>query len=308
MRAVDVTYRPADPSDLDALYELSLGVQRERGLTPVFTAENIRRDWFDNTTFSAATDSLVAIFGGETVGHVSFEVQHRQAHGEGWVRPDRRGRGIGSALVRWAIDAARSRENVDDVWMHTAAEVDGAQGLYERHGFVLDRSWLNMVNERPDDIGTPRWPEGLTARTFDDEDEACRWASEAWNTTFVDHWNFTPRGPEEYAERLRDPEEDTALWVFAFEGETLAGFCLTSARKGEDLFRGNLGPIGTAPTHRGIGLGRALVRQGVRLLAGRGADEVRLGVDSENGSGAVQLYLSEGFRRDVESRSFRLEA
>lgn len=307
MRAVDVAYRPADPSDLDALHELSLGVQRERGHTPTFTIESIRRDWFDSATFNAATDSLIAVSGGEPVGYVGFEVQHGQVHGDGWVRPDSRGRGIGSALVRWVIDTARRREGVDGIWMHTAAEVEGAERLYERHGFVLDRSWLSMVNERPDDIGTPRWPEGLTARTFDDEDEACRWASEAWNTTFVDHWNFSRRDPEEYAERLRDPEEDLALWVFAFEGETLAGFCLTSVRKGENLVRGHLGPIGTAPTHRGIGLGRALVRHGVRLLADRGADEVRLGVDSENGSGAVQLYLSEGFRRDLESRSFRLE-
>jgi len=82
--------------------------------------------------------------------------------------------------------------------------------------------------------------------------------------------------------------------------------CNTELLTGASVLRGDLGPIGTMRAYRGIGLGRALLRHGTRDLAARGAQEVVLGVDSENPNGAVRLYSGHGYEVTHEGRAYRL--
>lgn len=63
--------------------------------------------------------------------------------------------------------------------------------------------------------------------------------------------------------------------------------------------RGPIGAIqnvGIVPTHRGMGLGRALVRQALRGFRQAGLERAYLEVTAENAS-AVRLYREVGFRR-----------
>ena len=52
--------------------------------------------------------------------------------------------------------------------------------------------------------------------------------------------------------------------------------------------------IGIDPSHRGTGLGRALLVAGLRLLAARGLPQAMLYVDAAN-TPAIGLYSSLGF-------------
>jgi ribosomal protein S18 acetylase RimI-like enzyme len=54
--------------------------------------------------------------------------------------------------------------------------------------------------------------------------------------------------------------------------------------------------LGVLEAHRGIGIGRALLRRVFAELAGRGRTIVKLNVDGENRTGATRLYESEGMR------------
>jgi mycothiol synthase len=45
----------------------------------------------------------------------------------------------------------------------------------------------------------------------------------------------------------------------------------------------------------------------VRALAARGVVEVRLGVDTQNPSGAVRLYEANGFEQTQEGRVYRID-
>ena len=48
--------------------------------------------------------------------------------------------------------------------------------------------------------------------------------------------------------------------------------------------------LGVLEEWRGRGIGKALLRRAFAELAGRGQREVRLGVDTQNATGAVALY------------------
>jgi ribosomal protein S18 acetylase RimI-like enzyme len=49
--------------------------------------------------------------------------------------------------------------------------------------------------------------------------------------------------------------------------------------------------------HRGLGIGRALLRRVFAELAARGRTSVKLNVDGDNRSGATRLYEQEGMTR-----------
>ncbi len=49
---------------------------------------------------------------------------------------------------------------------------------------------------------------------------------------------------------------------------------------------------------RGAGLGKSLVRHGLRAYAERGVERVGLKVDAANPTGATELYAREGFVTD----------
>jgi mycothiol synthase len=65
-------------------------------------------------------------------------------------------------------------------------------------------------------------------------------------------------------------------------------------RDSENPEAGEVGAFGIAGAHRGVGLGRSLLRYACSFAAGKGLDPVILSVNAENET-ALSLYRSEGF-------------
>ena len=101
---------------------------------------------------AAGGDILVAEHDGRVVGTITY---FREANDEGMgpgfppgtagirataVDPASRGLGLGVALVEACLDQARADHRVA-IALHTAAFMTAAIGLYERTGFVRDRSF-----------------------------------------------------------------------------------------------------------------------------------------------------------------------
>jgi len=134
-----VGVRPARPDDVDALVDLFVAVVDEgRWLStqsPVDRAE--RRDRFlEEIDTPARNASLTAMVDDEIGGHARVDLAPYNVAGLG-MRVDARWRGVGvgGALVRGAIDAARqlgAHKLALQVWPHN----DVARRLYLRHGFV----------------------------------------------------------------------------------------------------------------------------------------------------------------------------
>ncbi len=81
---------------------------------------------------------------------------------------------------------------------------------------------------------------------------------------------------------------------------TFVAFCLCEltevADSGGEYTLGEIGVIGTRPTHQGRGLGRALLLRGMHRLKERGATGVFLETEQAE-TPALRLFTSVGFRR-----------
>ncbi|MEO5793614.1 MAG: GNAT family N-acetyltransferase [Rhodoferax sp.] len=86
---------------------------------------------------------LVAVVQGEVVGNLGLHPvpNPRRAHVAGIgmaVRDDLHGRGIGTALLKAAIDLADNWLNLLRLELTVYADNTAAQRLYQNHGFVLE--------------------------------------------------------------------------------------------------------------------------------------------------------------------------
>ena len=135
----DVRVRRARPEDVDALVDLFVAVVDEGrwlGTQPPVDPAAQRERFLLEAGPSTESASLVAVVGDEVVGHARVDVTPYNVAGLGMMVDARwRGRGIGAALVRAAIDAAQelgAHKLALQVWPHNEA----ARRLYLRHGFV----------------------------------------------------------------------------------------------------------------------------------------------------------------------------
>jgi len=130
-----VGVRRARSEDIDAvldLYVAVVGEDRWLGNEPPVDREAQRERFADQPN----QISLVAVIDDELVGHARVDITPYKVAGLGMMVDARwRGRGIGGALVRSAIDAARelgAHKLALQVWPHN----DVARRLYLSHGFV----------------------------------------------------------------------------------------------------------------------------------------------------------------------------
>lgn len=135
--------------DVDELLDLVEVVAAERrwiGAEPPIDRSHWRRRHLD----SAERESLVAVVDERIAGHVELKNMNGLVDIGMLVSPQRRGVGIGSALLQAAIDRARMRHAHKltlQVWPHNEAAVR----LYEKFGFVkegyLKRHWKRSNGE-----------------------------------------------------------------------------------------------------------------------------------------------------------------
>jgi len=74
------------------------------------------------------------------------------------------------------------------------------------------------------------------------------------------------------------------------------GFCATIQGVVDRGMSGSIQNVGVVPAYRGLGLGRALVRQALAGFRRAGVDRVFLEVTAEN-AGAIRMYRELGFRK-----------
>jgi mycothiol synthase len=226
-----------------------------------------------------------------------------------WVHPAERGdsaagRGIDMQIVEWAAGRLREamRERGLPARLRTQVREDQAEQLALRRaqGFTIDRYSYTMARSLAEPIAEPRVPDGFTLREFAGPHEAERWV-EMFNLSFIDHPNHHPWKAEQVHHYLSEPiyRQDLNLVAVAADG-TLAGFCWATiypeenARSGRS--EGEIDIIGTRRGFRSLGLGRALLIEGLRRLKRAGMDTAKLRVAANNPTGALRLYESVDFR------------
>jgi len=99
-----------------------------------------------------------------------------------------------------------------------------------------------------------------------------------------------------FADILRRPETDLLV---AADGDAVVGYTVLVRATGE----AELANLAVSPTHRGRGIGEALLEQAVRTLVDLGVRHLYLAVRASN-RGAIRLYERFGFRGIGVHRSY----
>jgi mycothiol synthase len=168
-------------------------------------------------------------------------------------------------------------------------------------GFELVRQFLTMEIELADEPAEPRYPDGISVRTFRPGDE--RAVYEADMEAFADHWDHFQVPFDEWREYFVDaPQFDPELWFLAEDGPELAGISLCVAERRPDT--GHVGVLAVRRPWRGRGLATALLLESFRALRAKGRAKADLVVDSENLTGAVRLYERVGMRVTKRSETY----
>jgi mycothiol synthase len=208
----------------------------------------------------------------------------------GVVMPHRRRR-VATALLERASAALRPTAGprlCEEMLAAWVPNLDAA-GFAACHGFSHAR-WFWAMKRGPLPCPRPVWPAGIVTRMFDGSEGMFADWTDIYLRSFAGHYHFV-------AGTIEDTRRLAALSSFRAEGLVVAyrgshpvGFCRNGVR-------GKVGEVellGVAPEARGIGLGRALLRWGVRWLELEGVGTIELRVDGENET-ALALYRAEGF-------------
>jgi ribosomal protein S18 acetylase RimI-like enzyme len=201
----------------------------------------------------------------------------------GMVAPAARRRGIGTALLRAGLDAARAHDG-DQILLVVPRASAGGKSLAERHGGTLEHSEhaLVLLGDPDDGPSDPR----VTLRTAGPDDAA------VVGRLLEDAFGHPATG----LAALLGSEEERTL-VIELDGAPVGTVRLTA-----DGEQGGVYGFAVDPAHQGRGIGRDVLRRVCRLLRAEGARRVGLEVATDNDR-ALGLYTSLGFT-DVSTEDY----
>jgi mycothiol synthase len=295
------TTRPPELGDAAAVAALRNALHlAEIGST--FTDESEVRSELTDPDFSPATDALlVSDPSAGLVGSTSVFANSpfTSIHMDNYVHPEWTGRGIGALLLGWsegrAADIATQAPAGGRVVIQHAVWQGAlpAERFFADHGYSPVRYFRTMEVQMTAPPPAPSWPPGIQVRTMEPgaDDRALY---EADNEAFEDHWGHVPRSFESWKHDLIEEGFDPTLFFIAMDAREMAGCALCRAGVADNPDGGYVASLGVRRPWRRRGIALALLQHCLGEFFRRGYGRVTLEVDSENVTGAMQLYERAG--------------
>ena len=299
-------------SDLNTVTQLIYDACAADGDTVVaVTADELKHEW-ETPGFTLEQDAfLVEAYDGRIVGYEEFfdEYEHAKLRTDGYVHPDFRGRGVGTALLRIIEQRARDEMTLaePDARVTLQSTIDqrdqASHDLHKNEGYQPLRYHWRMEINLDSPPPAPAFPNGIKLRPFiKGEHDVAVW--QAQNEAFRDHWGSHDVTLEEWKRsRFDDPEFDSTLWPIAWDGDEVAGFSLNRYRMGIGWIR----TLGVRRPWRKRGVGEALLLHSFSEFYKRGTKTIGLGVDAQNPTGATRLYQKVGMLAASEFVTYEKE-
>jgi mycothiol synthase len=304
--------RTAQWRDLNAVVDLIRDVLTADGdAVSAVSPGELEREWKAEGFTLEADAFVVTNADGRVVGFEEFVNRHAHAvlQGDGYVHPDFRGLGIGTALLQALEERARKEMELAEPDLRVyiingmSAADKAAREIHESEGYKLIRHhWMMEANltEAPKVIP---FPTGVELRPFVKEAQEYL-VFQAEDEAFRDHWGHVPGNFNNWKLRKIEREEfDPALWHIAWDGDQIAGYAQTRYRNGI----GWVGNLGVRRPWRKRGLGEALLLHAFNEFYKRGMQTIGLGVDASNPTGATRLYQKVGMQIAVEDVLYEKE-
>jgi GNAT superfamily N-acetyltransferase len=282
-----LTSRPATLAEVGAVTELFAACElHDDGVVEVDVGDI--EVSFTRSGYEPSRDSVLVLDGDRLVAYAEAFGDRAEAD----VLPSHRGRGIGTALLRWTEAKARRDGSASLSQTVTDVRTDAAD-LFRRHGYrPTETAWLLQIrfDDGPPPTAVP--PEGITIRPFRrgvDEPAAYRVIEDAFN-----EWpGRTPQSFEEWASYFPShPSFAPELSPLAFDGDELVGASLYLDYADTD--EGWVQQLATRVTHRHRGIARALLHQAFANAYASG--KRACGLSTNSSTGALSLYEKVGMR------------
>lgn len=295
-------------SDLPKLFELHRRVQVFDGI-PIVTPWEEFEEMKDDPSTNLETDTIMVERDGEAIGYgrvwypTSDDGDLARAFLIGEVDPDYRRRGVGSRILEWSM--AHAKERLAEAPAHQRRFIrthaydfeTGAISLYQRFGMKPIRYFVELIRSLDKPIAVTE-VNGVKIVPWDSaRSEEIRLLM---NLAFRDHWGSTPTSPEVWEHRLAATGSRLDLSYLALAGDQVVGAARNLHYPTDQALTGRLegwiGSLGTHPEFRKRGIASALIETSCEAFRRQGWDHAMLGVDSENPTGAFDLYQRLGFR------------
>lgn len=286
----DATIRPATAEDAQAVVDLYVLADIATLGEPSTTIDEVHADLEAATVRSA----VLTAADGDLLGYAWLD--HQPGHSKSWgdfeLRPGSDPQGA-TAMVGWLTETAR--ELAPGLPLHTFSDSQAGvkRSAYEAAGGTVIRNFFRMAIPFDRPVPAPELGPGVAVRKVEPTEDDLRTAHRIADTSFADHFGHEAQTYETWLGfTARGALCDLSLWWFAtVDGEPAAVLYAAALPNS-----GHIDTLGTLREHRGRGLGRTLLLTAFAEIQARGLPKATLGVDSQNPTGALQLYESVGMR------------
>lgn len=299
----------AGPSDHKHIQRVFNGCKQMDGVEHTLTLESINHHFKHLERSDPRRDMIFVEIHGEPIGYarVGWYPEDTGDHiyySLGWVLPEYRHRGIGTAMLSFC--ESRSREiaagHPGDSEKYFQSGYDDSQEEYgqllEANGYQKVRWFYEMSRDIAEPLPGVTLPEGFEVRPV--PRDRYRDIFDAQNEAFRDHWGHVEATDEDYQRFLSEPTFDPELWKVAWRGEDVAGMVLNfiSPEENEeyDRLRGYTENISVRKPFRRQGIARYLLVESINMFREMGMEETALGVDASNPNQALDLYQGVGYQ------------
>ncbi|WP_327281183.1 GNAT family N-acetyltransferase [Streptomyces sp. NBC_01278] len=223
----------------------------------------------------------------------------------GYLLPEHRGQGMGSAMLSWAeerigqlVEQHGTARTAVIGANATASEQDATALLLAagyRRVFSLVELELGDLQQSPE--RGSELPAGIRTGPIGPSHYRAAWrmvVDSYADTGFHQNWPF-----QDFVDTA-----DPACWRAAWHGQDMVGVALCSIRR-HDHTVGEVEELSVRTDQRRLGIGRALLLDGLRSLREQGATTARLFTGTANPHRSYDLYESVGFRRQNEYVRYR---
>jgi mycothiol synthase len=219
----------------------------------------------------------------------------------GRVMPEWRGRGIGTATLRWAEARIRQLAQTHPtqgravIRANTTRHETAYNELLVAEGYTPVHSFVELGYDDSHPLPEVTLPPGFAFRSAAAEHYRAIW--EANEEAFTDEWGHRRVTDEDYIKFLgnviANPGFDPALWQVIWHDTEIAAVALCEiTQKGV----GEITELSVRQAYRKRGLARALIASAVRTFRDRGIRHIRIFTDTDDVFGARSLYERFGFR------------
>jgi GNAT superfamily N-acetyltransferase len=275
--------RPLTPDDAPAVTRVVAAAEEHDVGEALIELEDVVSEW-QRPGFDLASEAVGITSGDELVAAAEVYAGRRAGAS---VHPAWRGRGIGSWLLSWTEDLARTRGG-ERLGQTVAADGDAEELLRARGYQRLWTSWMLLL---PEETTVPErlLPDGCAIRPFRAGSED-RVVHRVIEDAFNEWQHREPMSFEDWAAIVtgRPGFLPELLTVVTDPADDVVGACVLNL-SGSDAFVHHLA---VRRDRRGLGLGQALLADAFGRARSLGATRCELSTDSR--TGALGLYEKVG--------------